>query len=376
MDPQRRKLLRLIVGAFLIGLVLTFIANWQLQSPAGLRYPLFFETLQDVGSAAFMAAIVGLLFEWALFFESKQGLTEEIQRALPQWERMRDQGFREIYPDRQAVFDTLFDEAIPEAHRHIRIMGICISAFKEAGRWKRRAKDFGPEGLEEVLINRIRAGCQVQVLSLKRYPTPVDLESYGTNLPDLFFMRERDEDRDDSFYEGKRLKTIANKAVGHWIDLTVRLAHESRDRSDGERRELLARIHLREYIALPSVSLYIVDDRIFVTPYLYKRHCSDVPAFVVAGRDTPLYSTFAVHFKEAWSMHNLVSDTLPPQFITLLANDPHTTVQMYAEQKAVLEAEREQHRREGQITFEDPEYWRIQEQAVEACASSLSPAGR
>jgi hypothetical protein len=89
-----------------------------------------------------------------------------------------------------------------------------------------------------------------------------------------------------------------------------------------ERKKLINYVSLKEYMGLPSVSLYIIDDHIYVTPYLHNRHCSNVPSFCIKGLKTPLYRAYGTEFEGIWKDELVTKNLLPTNFIERLIANP------------------------------------------------------
>jgi len=319
----------------------------------------------ELGVAFIIASIVAVIFERLL---SRERLVE-ISKLLGEHREMEQFGFKKIFKTRQMVFDELFEKTIPNAEHYIKIMGICVSLFKEARREPRPSTQRNAERLRELVAELLEKGCIFQVLYLKRYPSDEELQQYGIAGGDFFSMRERDEDEDINFLHGKRLKKIANDSHGDWIQILIRLAERTKQstqyKTEEARRQLLNRLQIREFFALPSVSLYIIDQDIYVTPYLYKKHCSDVPAFKVGRRDSPLYKSYEAHFAAAWDNRQFTSPAIPELFIDLLVKDPQRTLELYRQKEEEVIKQRQIKERQDPSYNENPEYYRVEETAID-----------
>lgn len=323
--------------------------------------------LRELGMAFTVASVVALAVETLLSKERIRGIVQLLSR----WRDADELGFSRVYPNRQDVFHELIDESIPEAEHKIRVMGICVSLFKEAERRVEGHPDPAKsEQLVKVFCERIMAGCHVQVLNLCRYPNENQRQEYALDKQNLYFWREHDEDAEDSpqFQRGDRLLKIANEAQGRWIHLLVSLAEASVKKSEVERRNILFRLAVKEYVALPSISVYIVDDQLYFTPYLFRRHCRDVPSFAIQGEDKKLFQEYAGHFDATWR-DALTTDAIPAKFIQLLAAKPRQTIEGYqtslnelrVEQKKQLQRMDARARPEHQ---QSPGYSQLEENAI------------
>ncbi len=354
------RLIKFVTGTFLAGLVTLVLAEIWRSSDDPQWLGTVHDVLRDLGFAFIVAAVVAVIFERLLSRERDRHL----KKLIRSYQEMEDFGFRQIFTNRQQVFNELLSESLRRAD-HVRIIGICISLFREFERVYERT---APESPVDYFANLILRGQRVQVLMLKRHPTTDELNAYGLESGDFYYMRERDEDKDDSFTGGKRLRRIANLAVGQWIEVLIRLAERTSTMNEDARREVLHRLELREYLALPSLSLYIVDDQIFVTPYLYKRHCSSVPALLVGGRQSPLYREYAAHFSETWG--NPVTTTVVPyKFVDLLVQKPKETIEAFRERLGRIQREDEERCRSNRDYREEPELHRVRERALNAMLS-------
>jgi hypothetical protein len=233
--------------------------------------------------------------------------------------------------------------------------------------------DWNAARVIKTLVEIIERGCVIKILFLKRYPTTAQLRFYGISREgDFFFMRERDEDDQKEFRRGRRLKIIANHSLGCLIEVLLELTRRTQDEDIDKRQEILGRLQLREYIALPSLSLYIIDEEIYVTPYLCKRHCSTVPAFQVGSRRSDLYLAYNGHFEKTWEEQG-DSSAISEKFVQLLVNKPKETVELYArlveviaKQEATLEHKKPEY-------VEDPDHYRVQEKAIKAVVNQMTP---
>lgn len=365
------RLLRIVIIVFLLGFAIVvgieILRSFELIKDKAW-YNFIVHAITELGIALIVASIVAFTFEQLLSEERIMELTKLHDELY----EMKSYGFKKIFASRQAVFDELFEKAIPSAKQQIKIMGLCVSLFKETDRVSRSSK-HDPKRLKEDIVARIIQGCEVKVLYLKRYPTDSEISSYGITDAhfDFFWMRERDEDSDINFLHGKRLKKIANESHGEWIKILVLLADRIKDNhkdfgTEEARRQLFNRLDVREYFALPSVSLYILDDEIYVSPYLYKKHCSDVPAFKVGPHDTPLFEEYDAHFSAAWDNEEFTVPAIPSGFIDVLAKDPRGALKLYKQKEAEIMEKQHIQRQNNQELSEDPDYFRVAEKAIDA----------
>lgn len=311
----------LVAGAVLIGLSVALQA--QFKAPTAL---LFLDMARELGQAFIIASIVAIIFERFLV----RHRTRDFVRMVASFQVIEAAGLHSVFPNRQQVFDRLFKSDLPAARQQIKIIGICVSLFKEAERGSRAANHFEDGILRDLIARALERNCKIKVLVLRRYPQEEELNRrYGVDRGDLYVMRERDEESDVTYMGGARLKKIANDGICKWIEIYVWLA-ERHTKKFEIRQKVLQNLQIREYLALPAVSLYIVDDRIYVTPYLYKRHCSDIPSFEVVGREKPLYGDYEDHFDVTWTDQN-TRPAVPPRFVELLIESPDQTVRAYRE---------------------------------------------
>lgn len=315
--------------------------------------------LFEIGVAFLVAGVVASIFEGVLAKHRQ----DEILGVIDKNNQIKRFGFEKIYANRQEVFDQLFSDSLPHARNDVRIIGICVSLFKEADRVPAN-RHLTSQGLVDLIVSLIRRDCRFKVLLLRRYPTEEELALYGVKEADFYLMRERDEDYNNNFLLGARLKKIANLALGRWIDVLLALAEHTKGESLEERRRVISSLQIREYLALPSLSLYIVDNDIFVTPYLYKRHCSDIPAFLVSGRETPLYRSYEAHFEVTWGHNDLTREAISPAFVDLLIRNPQETLIRYEQCKVEVERQHKDRIMKDIRFLEDPDNYRIEEKAI------------
>jgi hypothetical protein len=367
-EALAERLIRITFGFFFLGALLIAVSElYLIHGQVGDKSWLFvlLKISLELGVAFIIASIVAVIFERLL---SRERLVE-ISKLLGEHREMEQFGFKKIFKTRQMVFDELFERTIPNAEHYIRIMGICVSLFKEARREPRPSTQRNAERLKELVVELLEKGCVFQVLYLKRYPSDDELKEYGITGGDFFSMRERDEDEDINFLHGKRLKKIANDSHGDWIQILIHLAERTKQsrryQTEESRRQLLNRLQVREFFALPSVSLYIIDQEIYVTPYLYKKHCSDVPAFKVARRDSPLYKSYEAHFAAAWDNKQFTSLAIPEAFIESLVKDPQGTLELYKEKEEEVLKQQKINEKQDPSYNESPEYYRVEERAID-----------
>jgi hypothetical protein len=216
--------------------------------------------------------------------------------------------------------------------------------------------------IERLSTTIIEKECTFEILFLKRYLSAKDFQEYCREKTDLYAMRERDEDLE--FERGsQRLKKIANESMAAWIRVYIQVADRTRGRDHSDRLRILQRLSIKEYVALPSVSLYIVDNEVFVTPYLYRRHCSDVPGFRIAGFDTDLYKSYYGHFKKIWD-DPLTTWSLPWAFIEALAEDPRGTIDRFNAMCRSVKDEFESIKQQDPAFGSSPEYLKVEEESI------------
>lgn len=70
-----------------------------------------------------------------------------------------------------------------------------------------------------------------------------------------------------------------------------------RDRLSAEQRRQLK---IAEYEAFPYMSLIIIDDVMFVEPYLFGETCANTPIYRIRKTDRGIYQVYYNHFSELW----------------------------------------------------------------------------
>jgi hypothetical protein len=362
-ENNKKKILWVFLSVFLfgnlcIGISQVFLIR-EVFAEKSLNYVLL-KIIFELGIALVIASVVGLIFENWLSQERIRLFGRYVRRS----QEIEQYGFDKIYEDRQEVFDELFNNIIPNATKgNIRIMGICVSLFKEAergrGRSTRKLKD--PELLIDQIATLLERGCSIQILFLKRYLNEDEHNKYRFNRDgDFYLMRERDEDYPPNDLHGKRLKKIANRSLGKWIEILLKISESKQKFKREKRREMLSKLQIREYLALPSLSLYIANNDLFVTPYLYKRHCSSVPAFGISGNESRLFEAYSEHFNVTWTDQS-TTNAINDDFVRLLADYPEEIHSIY--KKKHKEALNNIKRKYNE---EDPDYYRDHENTIEA----------
>lgn len=361
MKSKTSKRIALIIGSIFVGglilIAVPFIAGMQ---PGDSLLSVVVRISSGLGEASVVAAIIGFAFE-RLLSEERIREIEEIFKLHRHLERF---GFKATYATRQEVFDEILGRQLSRVKRELKIMGICVSLFKEAGRAKSSPKRERKDSIIEALAGMVHDGVTVQVLLLKRMPSSGGLQPGVIPQVDLMYFRERDEDKPEEFQHGRRMKGIANRSVADWIDVLLsvagRLEHVP---NHDHRREVLHRLQIREYVALPALSLYVLDEDMYVTPYLFKRHCSDVPAFRVGGKDSPLFTEYYAHFTQTWDDDRTIS-IFPEKFIERLVEEPALTIKEFADRQGTIQAAFKRDLENWPTLTELPEFYSASEQAM------------
>ena len=312
--------------------------------------------LTSMSEAMIIAGIVGVTFEIVLA-KHRQYQIEDIYGNYAQ---MKHDGFEAIHSNRRDVFDLLLSDGIEKTEHELDILGICVSLFRKAD--AQRQPGISKEKLINSIKEKIKSGCKIRVLFLLRNPTATDLSEIGQ---DLYYVRERDEEDPTQFMEGRRLKTIANKSLTEWILILVRVAGETAHHTEPERREILRNLQIKEFMALPTMSLYILDDIAYMTPYLFGRRCSNVPTLSFRGRSSQLYVTYKHHFDAIWNNNEQTRSSIRNEFLAALAETPNETIDSFHERYERIETHAK-----ATLRNQDPERWRSAEKAMIEIAES------
>lgn len=290
--------------------------------------------------------------------------TESAERELlEQYHSITRAGFKKLYPNRQEFFNELFSNILRSVKSEVKIMGICVSLFRESDK-PLRGIEWNSGRATNLLIDLALHECNIKILFLKRYLSNEERKYYALGPQgDFYFMRERDEDVEYDFRRGKRLKIISNIAVGKFLTVLIELARKTQGLDINHRKKILNCLQLREYIGLPAISLYIADNDIYMTPYLYKRHCSTVPAFQFGDTNSDLFKDYNAHFDAAWKgsettsiIHNL--------FLDRLINDPINTLELYDRKYIEVNDQELSRLRKNPKHLENPEHYRIEEKVI------------
>lgn len=303
-------------------------------------------------------------------------LSEEMSAEREQFDHFRlikSAGFVKLYPNRQEFFNELFSSILKNASYDLKIMGICVSLFRESDK-PLRGIEWNTNRAANLLSELAMGECNIKILFLKRYLSLEDRKYYGVGSQgDFYFMRERDEDVEYDFRRGRRLKIISNIAVGKFINVAIDLGRRTESLDIGKRRKIMNCLDIREYIGLPAISLYIVDNDIYMTPYLYKRHCSTVPAFQFTGPDTDLFKDYNAHFDAVWK-NGQTSPIIHPAFLDSLINEPTKTLGLFSNRIDEIRKEDEARIRKSPSYIEDPEYYRAEEKAIMQVVEIVLPS--
>jgi hypothetical protein len=336
-DRDREARLTWTLGiAFVVGLaVVVFVAAVapRLTGTSNDAVHLVFAVLDRLGEALMIACIVGYAFERVL----SDMRTKEILSMLLEHSRLQHFGFRDAYVSRQKVFDKILGGGIEQVEHSMDILGIGVSLFKEANRGTSRGVD-SEKIIEQVADVLVRTRCSIRVLCLKREPSEAEVKAYGLGAGgSLHDMRENDEDTPSYVIRG-RMRKIANRSIAAWINVYIQAAQKMKHRTVAERLETLQRLRIKEYLAMPALSLFIMDGEIMVTPYLYRRRCADVPSFRVGGQDSDLYRAYYGHFQRLWEDWRS-TPAIPASFVEALARDPEKTISDYCVRHAEIKSE-------------------------------------
>jgi hypothetical protein len=100
----------------------------------------------------------------------------------------------------------------------------------------------------------------------------------------------------------------------------------------------------------------------YVTPYLFKRHCSDVPSFRVGGKESPLFMEYYAHFLQTWRDQYTVP-IIPTSFIKLLVEKPETLDRFLTRRHAIQQRLEQEWQSKPELS-ELPEFYVASETAM------------
>lgn len=245
------------------------------------------------------------------------GALERSQEAIAQLEgKMREfvelalavgnSGLQAQYPNRKLAFTAIADE-VESAGREIKFLGITNSIFWELPRDPQRRP------LQEVLLERfVNSMCSLEFLFLEQnslHYSARELAETGTEEPDVSRVRLLADTR----------RCLNEHVLPMYFQALERLSQDPGRVCHG--------FSVREYSLLPTVALAIVDDVIFVAPYV-AMPCTNIPAQRYGRTGTsreppPDYDTYQTHYRK----HHRYSESLfPDNFLNLCTSQPKDVV--------------------------------------------------
>jgi hypothetical protein len=188
--------------------------------------------------------------------DSQEQLTIEVDKLIDLVRVERESGYRRHYTDRRQAFVAIY-QAVKNARRRAWFLGISNSIFEDLRNLQNMIGEDDPIGrFHEALISCMQKDCHVQFLYLARAKTQ------------LYLARDETE-------TGGRPENVNDCQL--FQDTLVSLnRHTLRLYCEAARQEVEDKVDIREYSLVPTVSVIIIDDRMFVGPYA-ARKCKDIP---------------------------------------------------------------------------------------------------
>lgn len=219
---------------------------------------------------------------------------KKVEEAARRISEERESGLHRQYRDRRLAFIEIF-EAVKTARTRIMFLGISNRIFAELRGIMHHVKDPDQEFCRD-LLEAMKRGCRVEFLYLAR------------SSVDLYLIRERAEtDAMPSSAEGSRLFQETRHSLNRY---TLPLYFDAVQAGVEERLSIL------EYELLPTLSIVMVDDRMFVGPYA-ARECKDIPVQEyrsearAVGQEPYDYMVYYQHYKKYSDASRRV---VPPAF--------------------------------------------------------------
>lgn len=187
--------------------------------------------------------------------DQAEQLANQIHSLLAFVKGERESGKRAHYVSREQAVGAIY-KAITEGRvtRQAYFLGICNGIFEELD--QKQALGF-----RSALLQAMRHGCEVHFLYLSR------------DEWQLYLSRHQAETRN-------KLSSVADFEDNCGLIKDTRRSlnrHTLRLYIEAVEKHLEDRITISEYHIMPSVSIIILDDRMFVTPYIAEQ-CKHVPA--------------------------------------------------------------------------------------------------
>jgi hypothetical protein len=186
----------------------------------------------------------------------QEQLTSEVKELIDLVQVERESGYRRHYTDRRRAFVEIY-KAVKDARKRAWFLGISNSIFEDLRNLQDMIGEDNPdERFHEALISCMQKDCHVQFLYLARAKA------------ELYLAREEAE-------RGGRPESLNDCQLFRDTLVSLNL-HTLRLYCEAVREEVEDKIEIREYSLAPTLSVIIIDDRLFVGAYT-ARQCKDIP---------------------------------------------------------------------------------------------------
>jgi len=174
-------------------------------------------------------------------------------------------GLDMVYKERAQV-EAELKNLLGHAKRTVKLLGICISM-------PTRVPNFS-----QVVQNKVEDGVTFKFLYLRRRPTDDIIDFYRQRADDEHYPAQLTDLKEDATRNIEALKEVRN-----------RLSKNTK-----------SSLKVREYQALPYLSMIVIDDEMFVGSYLFGETCPITPMYKIIRRDGGIFDTYNGHFERLW----------------------------------------------------------------------------
>lgn len=186
----------------------------------------------------------------------------------------REVGLEMVHKGR-AQAEGEIEDLLKHAKREVKMLGVCISIPDRVPAFK------------VIVEQKANDGVTFQFAFLRRESTYERFNFYHQRSYDENYPNPPDKVGD--------LRGTASNNIG--------MIKAVRDRLDDEKKNM---VQIAEYEAFPYMSLIIIDDVVFVGPYLFGENCPNTPMYRIIKVENGIYDTYHKHFTALWSSAALI----------------------------------------------------------------------
>ena len=268
--PKLENFKKYILGIkwILASLIITFLGITILFIHAQIGVRKVLETfLREFGVALIIAGVVSFVYEYFL----RVGLVELIMEKHRIAKSITDAGIESVYIPTEMVPKIDF-EFLDNATNKIKLLGITTDFYFRHGR--------GSPSYEKI-VDLLDNGCKIQILLLN--PDPSQEETKGMKVPYCVLSRAKAENDDPKALQ-RKIRDSFNTKIG--------LQKEYGDL-----------FKIKFYDSPPLCAMTILDRKMKVTPYLYRKLGLESPTFELKKDEhgpMGLFGVYEKHFDSLW----------------------------------------------------------------------------